>query len=230
MASIVNTLLGRSKTTPVSSDLNTTTGTESQTSDTGAVGATVAETYAVIAGITPQIAVINLDLRGYFTPYNIPTLEGIIYAVQTLFKADEGLRLQQLRGAGTGIYRILLSKPIEDITNKFVVFKSGEGVINVPLEVPQTNRAGGQERRDGLLITFLNADAGTAVSIPGKYFDTAMEPFGEVIKCTQQQRYRNTSCLNSNRFCVIANEGKETVPSQISILNPQTQKKQKPSM
>ena len=203
-------------------------GAQSSSSDTGVVGTTPegnASTFADMAGIISQVVVLNLDLRGHFTPFNIPVLEKIIHSVQALFKFDEGFRIQQLRGgAGIGIYRILLPKPVEDVINKYVTFKTTDGEIKVPLALPQyhNQHTGGQGREEGLLVTFLNADAGTATLIPAKTFDEAMLPYGNIIKCTQQQRYRGTSCLNTNMYCVIANEGKDKVLGTISILNPRT--------
>ena len=225
MASMVKSMLGIKSNTapplPATSGQNLPVqGSQSTSSDTGFT----AVTYADVTSATPQVSVINLDLRGYFTPFNIPTLERIIYAVQALFKPDEGLRIQQLRGAGTGIYRILLSKPVENINGIFVTFKNQDEIIKVPLAIPQPSNqnAGGQGRREGLLVTFLNADAGSAIQIPAKTFDEAMKPYGDVIKCTEQQRYRGTSCLNTNRYCVIDNQGKDKVPGTISVVNPRT--------
>ena len=79
MASFVNSLLGMKKTSPnpPSPEQNlTVTGKQSQTSDAGEVGATTssaaADSYAVIASTTPQIAVINLDLRGFLPRITYP--------------------------------------------------------------------------------------------------------------------------------------------------------------
>ena len=135
MNSILKALSGGSKVTDSSSSPEAPGQTlpATGTPPTGGEGG-AEDSYANIASITPQIAVINLDIRGYFTPYNVPVLEKIIHAVQIVFKDDPGLRLQQLRGAGTGIYRILLSKPVQDISNKFVCFKDGDSEVKVPLQ------------------------------------------------------------------------------------------------
>ena len=207
-------------------------GTQSTSSDTGDQGKTPETptdklSYAIVTGDSPNtISILNLDLRPYFTPYNLPSLEQIIHAVQALFPNDEGLRMQQLRGAGTGIYRLLLSKPISDLSGKVVVFKQGNNKqINVQLELQQNRPSQhGSERKEGLLITFLNASAGTAYQIPSTTFDSAMKPYGEVLKATAQQNYKGSTLLNGNRYCVLDNKDKQKVPGSLNLLNPITNK------
>ena len=150
---------------------------QSTSSNTGDKGAA---SYATVTGKV-SLSILNLDLRPDFTPYCVPNLEQIIHSVQALFPLDEGLRLQQLRGAATGVYSVLFSKPIDDLTHKVVTFKNSNTQINIQLGAYEPKSQQG-DRKEGLLITFLNAAAGTAISIPNATFDAVMKKNGDIIK------------------------------------------------
>ena len=80
----------------------------------------------------------------------------------------------------------------------------------------------GGGRRDGILVTFRNANLGSNVTIPNEYFDKVMGNLGEVVKPTMFQRTRNTTAFNGNMYCVV-DVGEKVVPATM-VMNPANQR------
>ena len=148
----------------------------------------------------------------------------MIAAVLLRFPQDEGVVLQQLRGTGAGIYRVILSKPVTDLTGLSVTLQKGEGTVELLLKEPDKTSGGDFVRREGTLITFLNAAVGPLNAIPQENFDRAISKFGVVVKNTTLQKYKGTPMLNGNRYCVLDTTGKGAVPGTIVVRNPATNK------
>ena len=72
--------------------------------------------------------------------------------------------------------------------------------VSIPLRDPSSP---GAERREGTLVTIVEADLGPAHAIPGREFDSAMGLYGEVVMNTKPQMNKNTMLLNGNRMCVV---------------------------
>ena len=168
-----------------------------------------------------------LDLTHDFSPFNLPLLEEIICQVKEVFPDDTGLTLQTLKGRGTGLYRIILSTPIGDLTDSNVTFrrkdKSGEDKnITVTLThfVPDPSRSSmPMPRRDGVLVTIVNARVGAARPMANSLFDDVLKEHGVIVKPTEFQLYKGTPMFNGNRYAVIAPENRGTIPGTISVFN-----------
>ena len=151
------------QTIPAQDPTPTTPGAERGWELQAATSAVTTATYAQAAAPPPKkYSVLLLNLRNEFNPYELPTLERVIQAVQLRFPLDEGLVIQQLRGTGAGIYRVILSKPVPATDNKIITLQKGNTIVHITLTEPNaTHGAGGDApRRDGTLITFLNAAVG----------------------------------------------------------------------
>jgi hypothetical protein len=172
-----------------------------------------------VATPTLTFTILQLNLRDHYNPYQLPAVETVIKACQTSIPKDEAMVLQPLKGAGTGIYRLILTKPV-DPQGITVVLPKGEGTVSVILTEPPVKGAHNFGRREGLLITFLNAAAGPNTTIPAALFDQAVKQYGEIIKGTDFQKFKGTSMFNGNRYCVIDCKNKDVVPGSISITNP----------
>ena len=130
--------------------------------------------------------------------------------------------LSALRGRGQGIYKIQLTQPINNIGALKVTL--GEG-IEVPVtEFIPFNPA--NNRKTGTLVTFVQAAMGENQHLRSEDFDKEMAKYREVVKPTVHQYHKGTQMLNGNRFCVV-DVGKTPVPSNITILSLQIQKKVK---
>ena len=170
---------------------------------------------------------LQLSLRGDYAPFNLPTIEEVILGVDATFPEDGGKIVQPFWGKGQGLFRIVLTTPVSDPQQHPVVLNNVDGSQTSilptarPLATPCRVEGGG--RRDGLLVTFRNANLGTHQSIPNEYFDKVMGNIGEVVKPTMFLRTRNTSTFNGNRFCVI-DAGDKVVPATIMVMNPANQR------
>ena len=162
---------------------------------------------------------LSLNLREQFTPFNLPAVEEISAALNETLPDQQGMILSALRGRGQGIYKIQLTQPIDNISALKVTLREG---IEVPLkEFIAFNPA--HNRKVGTLVTFAQAAMGDNKYIQSEEIDKVMAKFGEVVKPTIHQYHKGTQMLNGNRFCVV-DVGNTTIPSAITVLNPQTQK------
>ena len=168
-----------------------------------------------------------LNLRGHFTPFNLPSTEEVILAVTELFPLDAEIIVLPLRGRGLGHYRSCLSQAVVDPTACVAKFGGGDGLISVPL-VQYSPRspmgAGGPNRRSGTLVTFVEAGIGTNKVIRNEDFDEAMAQYGEVVKPTMMQYHKNSTILNGNRYCVV-DTGDKVVPGTVVVCHAATHRK-----
>ena len=185
-----------------------------------------------VEAIKYTFTVLHLNLRTAFNPYQLPTLPQVIDAVEAAFPEDPGLVLQGLQGGGLGIYKVTLSRAITSVEGITVKLKKGDADVDLPLSLPPERRGkggrrgegggGGGGRRDGTLITFLNAAAEENNAIPATDFDTAIATFGELLKPTMAQTYKDKKCLNGNRYCVIAPKDVTALPGSVTVLQKAT--------
>ena len=166
-----------------------------------------------------------LNLTHDFSPFNVPKLEEVISQVQLAFPDDTGITLQTMRGRGTGLYKLILSTPIGDLTNHSVTFtRPNKEGVNVDLAVtlthilPEPSRAP-MQRREGVLVTIVNARVGVARSMNNAQFDEVLKEHGELIKMTEHQLYKGTQMTNGNRYAVIDPQGRGTIPGSIYVNN-----------
>ena len=82
----------------------------------------------------------------------------------------------------------------------------------------------GNNRKTVTLVTFVQEAMGENQHLRSEDFDKEMARYGEVMKPTVHQYHKGTQMLNGNRFCFV-DVGKTPVPSTITILSLQTQKK-----
>ena len=157
-----------------------------------------------------------------FKGLNLPAIEKLSAALLEILLDQQGMILSALRGRGKGIYIILLAEPITNIGALKVTLEEG---IEVPVtEFIPFNQA--NNRKIGTLVTFAQAAMGENQHLRSEDFDKEMAKYGEVVKPTVHQYHKGTQMLNGNRFCVV-DVGKTPVPSTITILSLQTQKKVK---
>ena len=135
---------------------------------------------------------------------------------------QQGMILSALRGRGQGIYKILLTQPINNIGALKVTL--GEGIEVPVMEFIPFDPA--NNRKTGTLVTFVQAAMGENQHLRSEDFDKEMVKYGEVVKPSVHQYHKGTQMLNGNRFCVV-DVGKTPVPSNITILSLQKQKKVK---
>ena len=165
-----------------------------------------------------------LNLRGHFTPFNLPSTEEVILAVTELFPLDAEIIVLPLRGRGLCHYRICLSQAVVDPTACVAKFGGGDGLISVPLAQysPRSPMgAGGPNRRSGTLVTFVEAGIGANKVIRNEDFDEAMAQYGEVVKPTIMQYHKNSTILNGNRYCVV-DTGDKVVPGTVVVCHAAT--------
>ena len=172
---------------------------------------------------------LELNLRMEFNPFNLPTIESVAYVIKGLFPEDDGLILRPLGERGIGIYKIQLTKSVDDLSELRARFfkESKDGkpseqvLIPLTLQTPKGPR-GNSDRRQGTLITIVNSATGAHRTLPNSLFDEVIQEHGEVVKPTELQKLRGTSLLNGNRYCVVDPTGKGTIPDSISVTNPVT--------
>ena len=59
---------------------------------------------------------LELNLRVAFNPFNLPTIESVAYVMKGLFPEDDRLILRPLGRRGIGIYKIQLTKSVDDLS------------------------------------------------------------------------------------------------------------------
>ena len=168
-----------------------------------------------------------LNLRGHFTPFTLPSTEEVILAITELFPYDSEIIVLPLRGRGMGHYRVCLSQAVADPKECVAKFGRGDGIISVPLAEysPRSPMgAGGDNRRKGTLVTFVEAGIGPNKSIGNEDFDEAMAQYGEVVKPTMLQFHKNSRMLNGNRYCVV-DTGDKVVPGTVVVCHAATHRK-----
>ena len=110
---------------------------------------------------------LELNLRVGFNPFNLPTIESVAYVIKRLYPEDDGLILRPLGGRGIGIYKVQLTKPVNDLSDLRAKFfkeskdgKPSEQVL-IPLTLQtQKGPRGNTDRRQGTLITIVNSATG----------------------------------------------------------------------
>ena len=70
------------------------------------------------ADLSPRKSYTDLELNLHmaFNPFNLPTIESVAYVIKGLFPEDDGLILRPLGGRGIGIYKIQLTKSVDDLS------------------------------------------------------------------------------------------------------------------
>ena len=195
----------------------------------GVVGDPVPVASPVTASVASGEGVTDLELslRNDFTPFNLPTIEEVILGVDAAFPADGGKIVQPLWGKGQGLFRVVLTTPVSDPKNHPVILNNNDGsqtsILPTARPLATRGRGMGGGRRDGILVTFRNANLGSNATIPNEHFDKVMSNLGEVVKPTMFQRTRNTTTFNGNRYCVV-DVGEKVVPATIMVMNPANQR------
>ena len=126
-----------------------------------------------------------------------------------------------------GHYLVCLSEAIVDPKECVAKFGRGDGLISVPLAEysPRSPMgAGGDNRRKGTLVTFVEAGIRTNKTIRNEDFDEAMVQYGEVVKPTMLQFHENSSMLNGNRYCVV-DTGDKVVLGTVVVCHAATHRK-----
>ena len=188
----------------------------------------VAET---VATETPVAEIYNLllNLRFQFNPFNLPSIEEVILAIDNTFPEDPMKIVIPLRGAGQGLFKIILKKPVTDLSACKAEFtkitSGGTEVVSVPVSQDHdATPSSSFNSRKGTLVTFSQAAVGQTSYISNDTLDAEIAKHGELIKQTALQNHKGTKTLNGNKYCVI-DPGDKEIPGTISVLNPMTQQK-----
>ena len=155
------------------------------------------------AAIASQQSMHMIDLRPYFDFFELPDESVIGAAIRAIFPSDPAAVCRPMSGRMVGCYQVAATtEPIQPVIHLPRKFRKSEETesISIPLLAP---RSPGAERREGTLVTIVEADLGPAHAIPGREFDSAMGQYGEVVKSTRPQMNKITMMLNGNRFCVV---------------------------
>ena len=123
----------------------------------------VAET-AAVATETPVAEIYNLllNLRFQFNPFNLPSIEEVILAIDNTFPEDPMKIVIPLRGAGQGLFKIILKKPVTDLSACEAEFtkitSGGTEVVSVPVSQDHdATPSSSFNSRKGTLVTFSQA-------------------------------------------------------------------------
>ena len=123
-----------------------------------------------------------LNLKDAFTPFELPPVERVIEAVSTTFITENRLTVLPYRGGGLGLYRVILSTPIPDLSEHSASFQGlDRSAINVGYtENIRPSKGGGypSNRRSGTLVTFVQAAVGDLAHATNEAFDEAVGTFG----------------------------------------------------
>ena len=144
-----------------------------------------------------------LDLRPHFDYFELPEESVIGAAIRAIFPSDPAAVCVPMSGRMVGCYRVAATtEPIQPVIHLPRKLRKSTDIenISVPLLAP---RVSGAERREGTLVTIVEADLGPAHAIPGREFDSAMSQYGVVVKNTIPQMNKKTMMLNGNRYVVV---------------------------
>ena len=114
----------------------------SETSPAAPVSAdvAVATTIGPIAqGSTPGYTDLMLNLRDAFTPFELPPVERVIEVVSTTI-TDNRLTVLPYRGGGLGLYRVILSTPVVDLSEHSASFQGLDG-SSISVEYTENTRS-----------------------------------------------------------------------------------------
>ena len=171
---------------------------------------------ASFADAASKLQMKQIDIRPYFNGNQAPSFEKILKSVRKAYPEDPALRLRPLTGKGQGIFNIIsTSLNIKEHVNfqRKKRFEDGEETVSIPIKSPGLHRS---ERQEGLLVTIVDADMVDSHSIPGRDFDAVFKEYGQILKATQQQKYRESDVMNGNRFVVLDRNEKE-LPDRITV-------------
>ena len=161
--------------------------------------------------------VLQFDLRGHFNSFQRPSFNDIIKSAKVAYPNDGGLIVKEKSGRLLGIFTIYSQSAPKEHLLRFSKKKRDSEVVEtveIPLTPPMQRR---ERERDGLLVTIVDADIGTAHSIPGRDFDSALGEYGSIERGTQSQTYRESSVFNGNRFAVIKKNEEKDLPNRLTV-------------
>ena len=161
---------------------------------------------------------LRLDLRPYFNFFECPDEAAIGAAIRSVFPSDPAVIFKSMTGRMVGCYQIAANREpsVGFVTFKRKIRRSDDfESIQVPF---LAHRSSGAERREGTLVTIVDADFGPAHVIPGREFDSAMSEFGVVVMSTRPQINKDTNMFNGNRMVVVDTTGASNpLPNRLII-------------
>jgi len=157
-----------------------------------------------------------LDIRPFFNAFQAPEFNVILKNARKSYPNDPNLVVRELSGRGLGVFKIISSTEPDLDHIKFQRKKrwaAGDESISIPLTLPREGRG---ERREGLLITIVDAALENTLSIPARVFNSALAEFGEVVMSTKPQKYKDSDVMNGNRMIVV-DRNEKPLPDRLVI-------------
>ena len=169
------------------------------------------------ASLAAKQTIFKIDLRDDFSFFDVPNFDVVRKAIKKAFPDDPALVIQRLRNEMKGVIKIATTT--SPITEKISLARKNidsgmEELVSIGL-VPWGEARG--ERREGTLITIVNAEMGAARAIPGPRFDEALSPFGEILMFCKPQKYQKSDDLNGNRMLVLKTDNIDELPNRIEV-------------
>ena len=159
------------------------------------------------------------NIRPHFNYFERPERAALGAAAKAIFPSDPALGFSEMFGRMAGCYRVVATtQPTVDyvlLKRKIRSETGGFEDVRVPLR-PFSSSGG--PRRDGTLVTIVDAYHGAARAINGQEFDSAMGAFGEVVMRTKPQVDKETGLLNLNRMVVVdTSTSKNKLPDRLTV-------------
>ena len=165
----------------------------------------------------PASEYIDIDLRRYFNPYQLPKWEAVLSAIESAYDGDSLKVVKQLRGGDFGKYRILPSDM--SLYNKDTTLGINGVTIQPEFRAPKQQM--GWNTRDDLLVTLIDAYTGEWVGVDNTLFTELFRENGiDVVIPCKAQTYRHSNTFNGNRYIIVEKGSK--VSNSITLTHPVT--------
>ena len=163
----------------------------------------MADTGGAVSSFASAAAVQSIyffDIKSHVNYFERPELAVLGAATRAVFPSDPALGFTEMRGRMAGCFRVVSTT--QPRVNFITISRRKRGTtemeeVHVPLRPYSPS---GDARREGTLVTIVDADLGPDRAIPGSAFDAAMGQYGEVVMRTKAQINKITNCYTMNRM------------------------------
>ena len=158
------------------------------------------------------------DIKPYVNYFERPDYAVLGAATRAVFPSDPALGFTEMRGRMAGCFKV--ASTTQPNVNYVTISRKklgGTGLEEVQVPLRPLSPSGGT-RREGTLVTIVEADLGPDRHIPGTAFDAAMGQFGEVVMRTKPQLDKRTNLYNTNRMVVVdTTDAKNPLPDRLQV-------------